>query len=352
MAQHDYIIANQSGAAFRSDLNGALEAIATNNSGTLPTTTYPYQWWADTAGLLKIRNGGNNAWITVGTLADANLGLLSLAGGTLTGALLADDAGTAGAAAIGFDGDVDTGLFRKGANQLGFTAGGAERAFVDASGVTIQAQGDLRLADADSSNWVALHAPTTVASNLTFTVPATYGSADQALVGDGTGGLTFANRSRLVTSTLVSASSTSVDLITTIPSWAKRVTVMFDGVSTTSTGVPMLRLGTASGVESTGYSSGVTNLSTSSLTTQLSVTSGFELVATGAATNVLSGQYVFSNITGNVWVVTGQVHNGATSQQVISGRKTLAAALTRVQLTTTGGTDTFDAGSVNVMYED
>ena len=99
MAQHDYVIANGTGAAVRSDLNGALGAIVSNNSGsTEPATMYAYQWWADTtSGLLKIRNGANSAWVTVGTLASANLGLLSsstaastylaLAGGTVTGAL-------------------------------------------------------------------------------------------------------------------------------------------------------------------------------------------------------------------------------------------------------------------------
>ena len=78
MAQHDYIIANQSGAAFRSDLNNGLAAIVSQNSGAAqPSTTYAYQWWADTTtGLLKIRNAANNAWITVGTLASANLGLI------------------------------------------------------------------------------------------------------------------------------------------------------------------------------------------------------------------------------------------------------------------------------------
>jgi hypothetical protein len=129
MAQHDYIIANQSGAAFRSDLNNGLAAIVSQNSGAAqPSTTYAYQWWADTTtGLLKLRNAANNAWITIGTLADANLGLLSLAGGTLTGALLADDGGTAALPAIAFDGDPDTGVFRAGANELGIATNGVER---------------------------------------------------------------------------------------------------------------------------------------------------------------------------------------------------------------------------------
>ena len=129
MAQHDYIISNQSGAAFRADLNNGLAAIVSQNSGAAqPSTTYAYQWWADTTtGLLKIRNAANSAWITVGTLADANLGLLLAAGGTLTGALLADDAGTAALPAIAFDGDTNTGIFRAGADQFGIATNGVER---------------------------------------------------------------------------------------------------------------------------------------------------------------------------------------------------------------------------------
>lgn len=88
MAQHDYVLDNQSGASFRADLNDALSAIATLNSGaTAPSTTYAFMPWADTANdLLKIRNAANNAWVTLGTLSAANLGLLSLAGGTLADA--------------------------------------------------------------------------------------------------------------------------------------------------------------------------------------------------------------------------------------------------------------------------
>ena len=87
MATHDYNIANGTGAAVRSDLNGALAAIATNNSSaTAPATTYAYQWWADTTtGLLKQRNAANSAFVTIGTLASTNLGLAALAGATFTG---------------------------------------------------------------------------------------------------------------------------------------------------------------------------------------------------------------------------------------------------------------------------
>ena len=87
MAQHDYNLANQSGLAFRQDLNNALAAIVSQNSGASePSTTYAYQWWGDTTtGLLKLRNAANSAWITIGTLASANLGLAPAASPTFTG---------------------------------------------------------------------------------------------------------------------------------------------------------------------------------------------------------------------------------------------------------------------------
>lgn len=74
MSQHDFIIDNQSGAAFRADVNGALGALATCSSGaTEPATKYAFQWWADTAsGILKQRNAANTAWLSVLTLATGN----------------------------------------------------------------------------------------------------------------------------------------------------------------------------------------------------------------------------------------------------------------------------------------
>lgn len=87
MATHDYSIANGTGSAVRADLNNALSAIASNNSnGTDPSTTFAYQWYADTGdGKLYIRNAANNGWVEVGTLASANLGLAPAASPTITG---------------------------------------------------------------------------------------------------------------------------------------------------------------------------------------------------------------------------------------------------------------------------
>ena len=100
MAQHDYVIDNQSAASFRADINTALAAIVSNNSGsTAPTPTYAHQIWADTtAGLLKMRNAGNSAWLTIGTLGATNLGLAQLP----SGANLGSFAGVAMLCGIGF----------------------------------------------------------------------------------------------------------------------------------------------------------------------------------------------------------------------------------------------------------
>jgi hypothetical protein len=92
MAQHDYAIADASGSAFLADLNNALAAIASNNSGAAaPSTTYAYQPWADTGSVpptLRQRNGANNAWIPIGLLDSANLGNLSPASSGARNALI------------------------------------------------------------------------------------------------------------------------------------------------------------------------------------------------------------------------------------------------------------------------
>tara|TARA_R100000742_G_C4278736_1_gene101944 strand:+ start:3384 stop:3986 length:603 start_codon:yes stop_codon:yes gene_type:complete len=90
MAEHDYVIANGTGAAVRADLNNALAAIASNNSkSTDPSTTFAYQWYVDTGdNTLYIRNSANNAWVAVsavGGIGSANLGLAAAASPTITG---------------------------------------------------------------------------------------------------------------------------------------------------------------------------------------------------------------------------------------------------------------------------
>lgn len=147
MSQHDYSLANQSGAAFRSDLNDALAAIVSQNSGaTEPTTTFAHMPWVDTSGgtpVLKIRNAANSAWVIIANIV-TNFGFLTLSGGTMTGALAAA-AGTVGAPSITFDGDLDTGVYSPAANTIAIVVNGAEALRADANGITINGTGSVKV---------------------------------------------------------------------------------------------------------------------------------------------------------------------------------------------------------------
>lgn len=124
MAQHDYDIANGTGAAVRADINAALTAVLTTNSGgSAPTTTQAYMLWADTtSGLLKLRNAANNGWVTVGTMATPNLGLALVTGGTTFHA-----AGSAALPSYSFSGDANTGFYAPAADTVALSLAGTER---------------------------------------------------------------------------------------------------------------------------------------------------------------------------------------------------------------------------------
>ena len=189
---------NGTGSAVRTAMKDIFESLRTVNSaagdpsGAANLAAYQLHINTD-SNLLKIRNAANSAFIELGNISQTNFGFLSAAGGTMTGAFLADDAGTASAPAIGFDGDTDLGLFRKSANVLGFSASGTEQMIFDQNGLTLQAQNDLRFADSDSSHYVGFQAPATIGTSLTWTLPATDAAVSgYALVSDASGTLSWA----------------------------------------------------------------------------------------------------------------------------------------------------------------
>jgi len=150
---------------------------------------------------------------------------------------------------------------------------------------------------------------------------------------------------------VASTSGTSIDF-TSIPAWVKRITVMFSGVSVSGTSVIQVQLGTSSGVETTGYSTMVGLISTTNNTTRgVIYTSGFGLSTSGAASDTWRGNIVFTLVTGSAWTGTGNFYNSTDGVTISAGTKTTAATLDRVRITTVNGTDTFDAGSVNILYE-
>lgn len=158
--------------------------------------------------------------------------------------------------------------------------------------------------------------------------------------------------SPLMTGTSVaSTSGASIDF-TSIPSWVKRITVMFRGVSLSATANFLVQLGTGAGPTFTtsGYISTSNNLNQSSTTSGTNNTTGFVILSGGGAAGVLSGSLVISLIDTNTWVANGVTKANTTQMQISAGDVALAATLTAVRITTTS-TDTFDAGSINIQYE-
>jgi len=190
----DYNIANASGASVRSDLNAVFDAIKTLNSGgSDPSNTEAFMPYVDTAdnNNLKIRNSSNNGFTTIGPVDTANLGLLPVAGGTMTGQFLADDGSGASSPALSFDGDTDTGIFRVGSNTMGFATAGVERVEISDAGLDMSNGLPIRFQDSSGAPFVGLKSPSSVSSNVTFTLPGADGSNGQMLQTNGSGALSF-----------------------------------------------------------------------------------------------------------------------------------------------------------------
>ena len=145
-------------------------------------------------------------------------------------------------------------------------------------------------------------------------------------------------------------SGTAIDF-TGIPSWAKRITLMLNGVSTNGTSLLQVQIGSGS-FTTTGYLSGASTVGGTNVAAGVNSTTGFITEGGGAASVIRYGTVTLVNITGNTWVMSsaGGRSDGAFAQ-VGGGTLALGGVLDRVRLTTVNGTDTFDAGSVNILYE-
>jgi hypothetical protein len=168
------------------------------------------------------------------------------------------------------------------------------------------------------------------------------------LVLNGTTGVQDNSGAFVAGTAVATTSGTSIDF-TSIPSWVKRITVMFRGVSTNGTSNLLVQLGDSGGVENTGYVSTTTGFSGSG-GSSLSSTAGFALYNTDAG-YLISGSIVIVNISSNTWVSNGSGKLSTGASWTGGGDKELSATLDRVRITTVNGTDTFDAGSINILYE-
>jgi hypothetical protein len=181
----------------------------------------------------------------------------------------------------------------------------------------------------DTSGTVTLAAPAVAGSNTLTLLAATATSSVNTLA-----------------TAVASTSGTSIDF-TSIPSWVKRITVMFNAISTTGTSNYQVQIGAGS-VTTSGYTSGSAEGTTGAIST-----TGFTAFQSPVAARTYSGVMTITSITGNTWVyssVLACVSNAQTATQA-AGNIALGGTLDRVRITTVNGTDTFDAGSVNILYE-
>lgn len=166
--------------------------------------------------------------------------------------------------------------------------------------------------------------------------------------------VTPAKLSQPITLGTVTATTSGANIdVTGIPAWAKRVTVLFNGVSTNGTNYWMLQLGTSGGVEATNYLAAGGTIVNVNFPVIANVTNGF-IINSGAAANVLHGSLTIHVIdpANYVYAVSGMLGaSNTTGVFIVSGSKTLAGVLDRIRLTTDGGTDAFDAGAINILYE-
>jgi hypothetical protein len=160
----------------------------------------------------------------------------------------------------------------------------------------------------------------------------------------------------LILYTAKTATGTSVDFSpadnTGIPSWAKQITVMFNGVSTNGSSPIQVQVGDSGGVELTGYDSyGVAVTAASGVGGQSSTTGFITSNGVNAASSH-SGVATIASLGANTWCFSAQLASVANARCTFgSGAKTLSDTLDRVRITTVNGTDTFDAGSINIMVE-
>jgi hypothetical protein len=221
-------------------------------------------------------------------------------------------AGTAALPSITTAGDTNTGLYFPAADTIAFATAGTEDMRIDSVG------------------------------NVMIGTTTSQTGAKLSVTGGIQGTITSGTA-------VASTSGTSIDF-TGIPSWVKRVTLMLSGVSTSSTAHKLIQLGTSGGVVTSGYASSSTIIYGSNECVNQSFNTGFG-IRSDVATEALIGTYVFMLFGSNTWVGASLLNNFATSRVWHgSGQVSLGGTLDRVRITT-ASSDTFDLGSINILYE-
>lgn len=174
------------------------------------------------------------------------------------------------------------------------------------------------------------------------------GTTGQVLTSQGSSAVPLWGSAVAAGTSVVTTSGTAVDF-TGIPSWVKQIMVLFDLVSTTGTSPVEIRLGSSGGFGSTTYNSSCQNSGSGAFST-----TGLIIDSNNGATQSRAGAVIISNINSNTWVSNGSMALNAgtgTNTNANGGRANLSAVLTQLRITTQGGSDTFDVGRVNIMYQ-
>jgi len=148
---------------------------------------------------------------------------------------------------------------------------------------------------------------------------------------------------------VASTSGTSIDF-TGLPAWVKRITVMYQGISTNGSSNYQVQIGSGSFVTS-GYLGTNSTVASASAST-LNISAGFIIFTGGNPAAISHGMTVLTSLGSNVWLANGTLgRSDGNVSYIAAGSLALGGTLDRVRITTVNGTDTFDAGSVNILYE-
>jgi hypothetical protein len=182
---------------------------------------------------------------------------------------------------------------------------------------------------------VTLQEPST-ATNGTLTLPA----------GTGTVSVNGLNSNIVSGTTIASTSGTAIEF-TGIPSWVKRITVMYSGVSLSGTSNPIIQLG------STTYTtSGYLGSASTGAGTAANMSAGFIISNASAAADTAHGMSTLATLNGLIWAFTSTItYSNQAATRYSSGSITMAGTVDRLRIQATNGTDTFDAGNINILYE-
>jgi len=376
-----------------SSTNGTI-GILNSTTGTitgLNTTTGTIATLNSTTGTITGLNSTNGTIATINSTTGTIPTLTSIT-------KITSGTGTAAAPAISPTGDTNTGVFFPAADTIAFSEGGTEAMRIDSSGnvgigtssptTKLDVNGSVRVgsgSDFQFDSTLKMNAEFTGGSGFirffTNTTErlriasagqigiggANYGTSGQVLTSAGTaaapswtnvavadGSVTPAKLSQPLTlaTAVTTTSGTAIDF-TSVPSWVKRITVMFNAVSTSGVSPFEIQIGSG-GIDSTGYASGAFTPNT----INTGSTTGFILTGANYASAAYGGSVtlLLQNSASYIWVSSGVISDtvspgGNGGGNSSGGVKTLSGVLDRIRITTTGGANTFDGGSINIMYE-